>query len=67
MMFQKKQLIETEQYRLAHSCSDLMQLSVIGSELVPPSCSNGNAFVSGAGGLWFQSRAGQIRHNVANG
>ena len=27
----------------------------------------GNAFVSGAGGLKFKSRAGQIGHSVANG
>ena len=27
----------------------------------------GNAFVSGAGGLRFKSRAGRIRHSVANG
>ena len=28
---------------------------------------NGNAFVSGAGGLRFKSWAGRIRHSVANG
>ena len=28
---------------------------------------SGNAFVSGAGGLRFKSRAGQIGHSVANG
>ena len=28
---------------------------------------SGNAFVSGVGGLWFKSRAGQIRHRIANG
>ena len=33
----------------------------------PASWSSGNAFVSGAGGLRFKSRAGQIRHSVANG
>ena len=32
-----------------------------------PSWSSGNAFVSGAGGLRFKSRAGQIGHSVANG
>ena len=31
------------------------------------SWSSGNAFVSGAGGLRFKSRAGQIQHRVANG
>ena len=31
------------------------------------SWSSGNAFVSGAGGLRFKSRAGQIEHSVANG
>ena len=31
------------------------------------SWSSGNAFVSGAGGLRFKSRAGQIGHSVANG
>ena len=29
--------------------------------------SSGNGFVSGAGGLRFKSRAGQIGHSVANG
>ena len=29
--------------------------------------SSGNAFVFGAGGLKFKSRAGQIGHSVANG
>ena len=29
--------------------------------------SSGNVFVSGTGGLRFKSRAGQIRHSVANG
>ena len=29
--------------------------------------SSGNVFVSGAGGLSFKSRAGQIGHSVANG
>ena len=33
----------------------------------PASRSSGNAFVSGAGGPWFKSRAGQIGHSVANG
>ena len=33
----------------------------------PASWSSGNAFVSGAGGLRFKSRAGQIGHSVANG
>ena len=33
----------------------------------PASWSSGNAFVSGAGGLRFKSRAGQIAHSVANG
>ena len=27
---------------------------------------SGNAFISGAGGLWFKSRAAQIGHSVAN-
>ena len=31
------------------------------------SWSSGNAFVSGAEGLRFKSRAGQIGHSVANG
>ena len=31
------------------------------------SWSSDNAFVSGAVGLRFKSRAGQIRHKVANG
>ena len=31
------------------------------------SWSSGNAFVSGAGGLRFKSRAGQIGHSVADG
>ena len=31
------------------------------------SWSSGNAFVSGAGGLRFKSRPGQIEHSVANG
>ena len=31
------------------------------------SWSSGNAFVSGAGGLRFKFRAGQIGHSVANG
>ena len=31
------------------------------------SWSSSNAFVSGAGGLRFKSRAGQITHNVVNG
>ena len=30
------------------------------------SCSRGNAFVSGAGGLRLKSRAGQIKHNAAH-
>ena len=33
----------------------------------PASWSSGNAFVSGAGGLRFKSRAGQIGRSVANG
>ena len=33
----------------------------------PASWSSGNAFVSGAGGLKFNSRAGQIGLSVANG
>ena len=33
----------------------------------PASWSSGNAFVSGAGGLRFKSRAGQIGHSVAKG
>ena len=33
----------------------------------PASWSSGNAFVSGAEGLSFKSRASQIRHSVANG
>ena len=33
----------------------------------PAGWSSGNAFVSGVGGLWFKSRAGQIGHSVANG
>ena len=33
----------------------------------PATWSSGNAFVSGAGGLRFKSRAGQIGHSVANG
>ena len=33
----------------------------------PASWSSGNAFVSGAGGLRFKSRVGQIGHSVANG
>ena len=33
----------------------------------PASWSSGNAFVSGAGGLRFKSRAGQIGLSVANG
>ena len=33
----------------------------------PASWSSGNAFVSGAGGLRFKSRAGQVGHSVANG
>ena len=32
----------------------------------PASWSSGNAFVSGAGGLRFKSRGGQIGHSVAN-
>ena len=35
--------------------------------LQPASWSSGNVFVSGAGGLRFISRAGQIEHGVANG
>ena len=31
------------------------------------SWSSGNAFISGAGGLRFKSRAGQITRSVANG
>ena len=31
------------------------------------SCSSGNAFVSGTGGLRFKSRASQIGYSVANG
>ena len=31
------------------------------------SWSSGNAFVSGAGGLRFQPRAGQIGHSIVNG
>ena len=34
--------------------------------LTSVSWSSGNAFVSGAGGLGFKSRAGQIGHSVAN-
>ena len=34
--------------------------------LKPISWSSGNGFVSGAGGLRFKSRAGQIGHSVAN-
>ena len=30
------------------------------------SCSSGNAYVSGAGGLSFKAWAGQIGHSVAN-
>ena len=33
----------------------------------PASWSSGNAFVSGAGGRRFKSRAGQFEHSVANG
>ena len=33
----------------------------------PASWSSGDGFVSGAGGLRFKSRAGQIGHSVANG
>ena len=33
---------------------------------IPASWSSGNAFVSGAGGQRFKSRAGQIGHSVAN-
>ena len=33
----------------------------------PASWSSGNAFVCGAEGLSFKSRAGQIGHSVANG
>ena len=33
----------------------------------PGSWSSGNVFVSGVGGLWFKSRAGQIGHSVVNG
>ena len=33
----------------------------------PASWSSGNVFVSGAGGLRFKYRAGQIKHSVANG
>ena len=33
---------------------------------IPASWSSGNAFVSGAGGLRFKSRAGQIGHSVAD-
>ena len=33
----------------------------------PVRWSNGNAFVSGAGGLRLKYRAGQIKHSVANG
>ena len=33
----------------------------------PASWPSGNAFVSGAEGLRFKSRAGQIGHSVANG
>ena len=37
------------------------------STFSPVNWSSGNAFVAGAGGLRFKSRAGQIGHNVANG
>ena len=43
----------------------LIKLVISGE--VPASWSSGNAFVSGAGGLRFKSRAGQIGHSVANG
>ena len=33
----------------------------------PASWSSGNTFVSGAGGVRFKSRAGQVGHSVANG
>ena len=41
--------------------------SDFGDENKPASLSSGNTFVSGAGGLRFKSRAGQIGHSVANG
>ena len=34
--------------------------------VLPVSWLSGNVFVSGAGGLWFKSRAGQIGHSAAN-
>ena len=35
--------------------------------VIPASWSRGNAFISGAGSLRLKSRAGLIRHSVANG
>ena len=43
------------------------KISNIIFKIEPASWSSGNAFVSGAGGLRFKSRANQIGHSVANG
>ena len=48
-------------FKILHFVESLMII------LKPASWSSGNAFVSGAGGQRFESRAGQIRHSVANG
>ena len=46
---------------------ELRPVTLKNSVWVTKSWSSGNAFVSGAGGLRFKSRAGQIGHSVANG
>ena len=60
---------------MQHFLTGLFKTEILDSSLkkielnviTPASWSSGNAFVSGAGGLRFKSRAGQIKHSVANG
>ena len=44
-----------------------LEVSVVWKFVRPASWSSSNAFFSVAEGLRFESRAGQIGHNVANG
>ena len=45
----------------------IINIYVLQKKKIPATWSSGNVFVSGAGGLRFKSRAGQIGHSVVNG
>ena len=54
----------------SHNCAGQHVIADWGTKISatgPASWSSGKAFVSGAGGLRFKSRVGQIGHSVANG